>query len=272
MPIKHINAPAPSFEELRANMTNVHPDPNDHSPHIPHKVYTMSIEALLSGKRVESAQHIAWRYVFRGDDQEYHVAEISVNEADNSHTFHHVNHGRHIDGFIALYEQIHAHESVLERDYEINLLRVPACYVMAVWFKGADHKHEFLVPLAPVHKKFEAGRHYEADEFWDLLEAAARDVAGSAVDDMGLKSTDDLTRIEGIGPQIAALLMEAGIATFADLALTKPARLEKILSAGGGRFNFSNPTTWPKQANLAALGKWQELQELQDELKGGVQS
>jgi small subunit ribosomal protein S2 len=30
-----------------------------------------------------------------------------------------------------------------------------------------------------------------------------------------------------------------------------------------------DPTTWPKQAKLAAKGKWDELQALKDSLQGG---
>jgi hypothetical protein len=30
-----------------------------------------------------------------------------------------------------------------------------------------------------------------------------------------------------------------------------------------------NPGTWPKQAKLAADGKWEELETLQKQLKGG---
>jgi predicted flap endonuclease-1-like 5' DNA nuclease len=55
---------------------------------------------------------------------------------------------------------------------------------------------------------------------------------------------DDLQRIEGIGPKISGLLQAAGI-TIAD------------------------PATWPEQARLAAAGRWDELEILQEELKGG---
>jgi len=35
------------------------------------------------------------------------------------------------------------------------------------------------------------------------------------------------------------------------------------------RYKMHDPTTWPKQAKLAADGKWDELKKLQDELDGG---
>ena len=78
---------------------------------------------------------------------------------------------------------------------------------------------------------------------------------------------DDLKKIEGIGPKIASTLAEAGIATFADLAKAKPAKISEIIE--GVRGNHVTDT-WPKQAELAAEGKWDELKEWQDKLDGGV--
>ena len=77
---------------------------------------------------------------------------------------------------------------------------------------------------------------------------------------------DDLKKIEGIGPKIASTLVEAGIATFADLGKTKPAAISEIIA--GVRGNHVTDT-WPKQAKLAADGKWDELKKWQDELDGG---
>ncbi|QIE59545.1 50S ribosomal protein L21 [Rasiella rasia] len=79
---------------------------------------------------------------------------------------------------------------------------------------------------------------------------------------------DDLKKIEGIGPKIAETLAAAGIATFADLAKAKPAKISEIIE--GVRGNHV-PDTWPQQAKLAADGKWDELTELQDKLDGGVE-
>ena len=77
---------------------------------------------------------------------------------------------------------------------------------------------------------------------------------------------DDLKKIEGIGPKIAQTLTDAGVATFAELAKTAPAKISEIIA--GVRGNHI-PDTWPKQAEMAAAGKWEELKKWQDELDGG---
>lgn len=82
------------------------------------------------------------------------------------------------------------------------------------------------------------------------------------------QAPDDLAIIEGIGPKISAALQEAGIKTFTQLAGTEVKRLEEILEQDS-RLRLADPTTWPKQAALAAAGDWHALEELQDKLKGG---
>ena len=80
---------------------------------------------------------------------------------------------------------------------------------------------------------------------------------------------DDLKAIEGIGPKIEGLLHEAGITTWRELANTEVTRIQEILNAAGPRYKLADPGTWPRQAELAADGKFRELQQYQDELTGG---
>jgi len=80
-------------------------------------------------------------------------------------------------------------------------------------------------------------------------------------------SSDDLKLVEGIGPKISALLGEAGITTYAQLAASDVSRLEGVLREAG--ITIADPTTWPEQASLAAAGDWDTLEALQDELEGG---
>ncbi len=82
------------------------------------------------------------------------------------------------------------------------------------------------------------------------------------------KKGDDLKKIEGIGPKIAETLAESGIITFAQLAKTTPENISEIITNVRGNHIT---TTWPKQAEMAAKGKWDELKEWQNKLDGGVE-
>src|SRR6056297_3834555 len=77
---------------------------------------------------------------------------------------------------------------------------------------------------------------------------------------------DDLKKVEGIGPKIAETLNAAGISTFAELAKSTPEKIAEIIADVRGNHVTD---TWPKQAKLAAEGKWDELKKWQDELDGG---
>lgn len=83
--------------------------------------------------------------------------------------------------------------------------------------------------------------------------------------------SDNLTKVEGIGPKAAEALTAAGVATFADLAKAKPEAIKTILTEASSRMAHLDPTSWPKQAKMAADGKWDELKEWQDNAKGGVE-
>ena len=98
-------------------------------------------------------------------------------------------------------------------------------------------------------------------------EAKAAPVAAKPKAKKATGKGDDLKKIEGIGPKIAETLSAAGISTFAELAKTDSAKISEIIADVRGNHVTE---TWPKQAQLAADGKWDELQKWQDELDGGV--
>ncbi len=78
---------------------------------------------------------------------------------------------------------------------------------------------------------------------------------------------DNLTLVEGIGPKIQSLLEAEGIQTYGDLAKADVAKLRAIMDAN--KLRIADPTTWPKQAEMLASGKMDELKKYQDSLKGG---
>jgi large subunit ribosomal protein L27 len=80
---------------------------------------------------------------------------------------------------------------------------------------------------------------------------------------------DDLKLVEGIGAKIEELLHAGGIVSFNDLANAELSKIQEILDAAGPKYNIHDPGTWSQQAKLAADGKWDDLLELQDKLKGG---
>ena len=95
--------------------------------------------------------------------------------------------------------------------------------------------------------------------------------AAEAAKEAETAEPDDLTRIEGIGPKISGVLQEAGIKTFAQLAASDVERIEEILEEAK-LLRLAKPKTWPRQAKLAAAGKWEALEKWQARLHGGKEA
>ncbi|MEO7403955.1 MAG: Rid family hydrolase [Burkholderiales bacterium] len=81
---------------------------------------------------------------------------------------------------------------------------------------------------------------------------------------------DNLEVIEGIGPKIAKILTDSGVATYAALAAAQPAAVKKLLEKAGPRFQLAHPGTWAEQARLLASGQTAAFEKLVARLKGGV--
>lgn len=95
-----------------------------------------------------------------------------------------------------------------------------------------------------------------------------RDIEG--IDYATVLGTDNLQIVEGVGPKIEGLLKAAGIANWAGLAGSSVEKVQGVLDEAGSRYKLADPKTWPRQAELAHEGKWDELIEFQKFLDTGV--
>lgn len=102
------------------------------------------------------------------------------------------------------------------------------------------------------------------------MDRAAAKAAGFKI--KAREGRDDFTVIEGIGPKINGVLLDAGLRRYHELATMTAEKIQEILDAAGARYSLARPTTWPDQAKLAAANDWQALRDWQDELKGGRES
>jgi predicted flap endonuclease-1-like 5' DNA nuclease len=80
---------------------------------------------------------------------------------------------------------------------------------------------------------------------------------------------NDLTLVEGIGPKIQELFHNHDVKTWKALGECSVDKCQTVLKSGGDRYKIHKPGTWPKQAKMAAEGRWADLLKWQDELDGG---
>ena len=124
--------------------------------------------------------------------------------------------------------------------------------------KGEASKEEAPKVEAPAKKETKA-------------EAPAPAEAAPAPAPAASEKADDLTKIEGVGPKASEALVAAGIATFDAMAKADAEKVKAILTEASPRLAHLDPTSWAKQAQMAAEGKWDELKAWQDSVKGGVE-
>lgn len=137
-------------------------------------------------------------------------------------------------------------------------------------------KEETKKTIQATNAKVELATLGDLDAFSQLKDQIAENEAKPKAEEKVAKTKksestkgDDLKLVEGIGPKIEELLNNAGISSFQVLAETEVDKIREILEEAGSRYKMHDPSTWPKQALMAAEGKWDGLKEWQDSMKGG---
>jgi len=83
-------------------------------------------------------------------------------------------------------------------------------------------------------------------------------------------AANDLKIVKGIGPVIEGILKSNNVNTWKKLSENDPEHISTLLiTEGGERYRLHDPVTWPKQAELAFNGNWEELKEFQHEIVHG---
>ncbi|MBO0947036.1 hypothetical protein [Fibrella forsythiae] len=75
-----------------------------------------------------------------------------------------------------------------------------------------------------------------------------------SADDPAIDVVDNFVTVEGIGPDVAALLIAGGIKTFKQLGNTPVDTIRSILAAAGPRFRIHDATEWPERAKRLQAG------------------
>ncbi len=63
---------------------------------------------------------------------------------------------------------------------------------------------------------------------------------------------DDLTKLTGVGPKLAEVLVEGGFTTYAEVAAASVEAIQKVLEAAGSRYASKDPQPWIEEAKALA--------------------
>ncbi|MGB3801142.1 MAG: hypothetical protein WA952_15095 [Lewinella sp.] len=108
----------------------------------------------------------------------------------------------------------------------------------------------------------------EEDWIGQARKLANGDVPQTASRTVRSADPKDLTIVSGIDTQVAQVLREAGVRNLPALATTPATELQAMLEQAGLGYASRHTLTWPEQAALANAGEWDELESLQQDLRG----
>ena len=120
---------------------------------------------------------------------------------------------------------------------------------------------ETLTAKAGEVKEILAGKAEEAKE--EAVKAVNKVTSDIGVVTVAVEK-DDLKKIDGIGPKMAEILVEAGYISFTQIAQASVEELEEVLAEAGSQYKKFNPAPWIEQAKLAAVGDWEGLKAWQE--------
>ncbi len=110
----------------------------------------------------------------------------------------------------------------------------------------------------------------DGDSVSPQTSAKVNEVMASLSSDIDLKEftnnpKDELTKIKGIDKDVETILNKAGIFTWVDVVNTKSSVFKQI--AKNAAPTAEHVSTWQKQAQLASIGDWEQLEQLQKNLE-----
>jgi len=125
------------------------------------------------------------------------------------------------------------------------------------------------VPKKAAAKKSAVTKATPVKKATTIQKSAPRKKAAPVKKSVSKTTGDDLTKLSGIGPSMAATLGELGITSYKELAAMDDDILRDMLEASGARLNNNKDAmdSWNEQALLADKGDFAGLKKLQEALK-----
>jgi hypothetical protein len=178
--------PAAALEQIASNIQNLsrqhsitvfgdEPVPlNRLAATVPHQVFTLGLEDLISDPSLDLARESGWRYLLQRDDRVIASAETTADGV-----FSHFNEGPFVLATVRAIEAAEQLEEVQKGRFELRLLSIPGVYLMALWLHNLDAGTDLLMPLAPSPENLRSNSPYIVDELLEALVEPGRRILAS---------------------------------------------------------------------------------------------
>ncbi len=127
-------------------------------------VYHLGLDDVVAGKGLEAASAVSWAHLV-GLTTDQMLVEVQYD----SQEFLQLNQGPFGAGISNAIGRLENAAAVRAGNYQVNVLRVPGIYVVALWLKREDGSGDLMVPVAPVPPDLVANQSYSVAEFFAIV-------------------------------------------------------------------------------------------------------
>lgn len=135
--------------------------------HRPHKVFTISQEAALSGDVCEKSELVGWRYLL--DTEPIVAVEVHYESAHKEFTFSDISIGPLAHGSFELISDL-VSDATLDRDYVISMIRIPGLQINMLWLRAQEQEKTLFVALNPTLEAIFHGERFTKESFNQLVQ------------------------------------------------------------------------------------------------------
>ena len=137
--------------------------------HMP--VVTVGLENLTTTKGLSRAKRTSWKYLVRAHGQ---LGMVDILERRIGDSFQQLRIGPSAEKMLRRIKILEKLPKFRQRNYRLQILRVPALQFSSLWLKGAAKKQNAVVPLQSLCKRLKIGRLYDEAVVESVLQVEAR--------------------------------------------------------------------------------------------------
>jgi hypothetical protein len=145
--------------------------PGELSVALPHPVYFVGVDNLVSGSLVEAAVFSGWRYIILHHDRPLLAAALTSGIKTKEFEFSHASFSPFVSATIKGIRRAGKSKKLEKHAFELRLLEMPSLAVVSLWFHAKGH--DFFMPLPPVRKPLKSYKLYSEVTLTDALKDSA---------------------------------------------------------------------------------------------------
>lgn len=135
-------------------------------------IYNLGLDYLKEGRDLSASMQVGWRYLLRHDG-EVPASADAVSEIDGEPIFTQVIEGPLVQGIFSAIEVAKSEKGLIEKEYEVRLLIVPALQFAALWLVDIREGLDVAIPIEPAPLLLTPNRPIPTKELLDVLQKAA---------------------------------------------------------------------------------------------------